>query len=84
MYNIGDGRQSSCSILEAIEECGRITARRLDWTLGEDNRVGDHRWWISDLEPFQRDYPSWRITYDVPSILNEIYEHNAETWLRAA
>jgi CDP-paratose 2-epimerase len=81
VYNIGGGRQSNCSMLEAIELCRRIAGRELQWSLGEDNRIGDHRWWISDLEPFKRDYPSWDITHDVREILQEIHDRNAERWL---
>ena len=44
VYNIGGGRQSNCSMLEAITACEQIAGRKLDWTLGEDNRIGDHRW----------------------------------------
>jgi CDP-paratose 2-epimerase len=80
VYNIGGGRQSSCSMLEAIECCQRIAGRELDWTLSEENRIGDHRWWISDLEPFKRDHPGWGIRHDVRAILVEIYERNAERW----
>ena len=69
VYNIGGGRQSNCSMLEAIELCQEIAGRELDWSLGEENRIGDHRWWISDLEPFKRDYPDWDITHDVRDIL---------------
>jgi len=83
IYNIGGGRASNCSMLEAITACERIAGRELDWTLVDDNRIGDHRWWISDLEPFRRDYPDWNITYDVEAVLREIYEHNAELWLAA-
>ncbi len=36
-------------MLEAIEMCERIAGRELDWTLSDENRIGDHRWWISDL-----------------------------------
>jgi CDP-paratose 2-epimerase len=43
--------------------------------------VGDHRWWISDLEPFKRDYPDWDITLEVPDILREIHQRNAERWV---
>jgi CDP-paratose 2-epimerase len=81
VYNIGGGRDSNCSMLEAIAHCERISGRELDWTYSESHRTGDHRWWISDLEPFQRDYPAWRITYDVPTILQEIHTHKAEAWL---
>jgi CDP-paratose 2-epimerase len=84
VYNIGGGRQSNCSMLEAIELCQEIAGRELDWSLGEDNRIGDHRWWISDLEPFKRDYPGWDITHDVRGILTQIYDRNAERWVASA
>ncbi len=80
VYNIGGGRESNCSMLEAIAECERITGRELQWTLSGDNRIGDHRWWISDLAPFKTDYPDWRATYDVPAILREIHAHKADAW----
>ncbi len=83
VYNIGGGRQSSCSMLEAIELCEAISGRELDWELSDRNRIGDHRWWISDLEPFKRDYPDWDITYDIESVLREIHDQNAEQWLAA-
>ena len=83
VYNIGGGRRSNCSMLEAIELCEAIAGRELNWQLSDDNRIGDHRWWISDLEPFRRDYPGWDITYDVEAVLREIHDHNAEQWLTA-
>ena len=81
IYNIGGGRQSNCSMLEAIDLCQEIAGNELAWSLGEDNRVGDHRWWISDLQPFKNDYPGWDITYDVRDILRQIHERNAERWV---
>ena len=83
VYNMGGGRQSNCSMLEAIDLCQRIAGRELNWQLVDRNRVGDHRWWISDLRPFRHDYPEWNITYDIETVLTEIYEHNAELWLAA-
>ncbi len=83
VYNIGGGRKSNCSMLEAIDVCAQIAGRELDWTLSEQNRIGDHRWWISDLEQFRRDYPEWDISYDVETTLEEIFEQNAERWLAA-
>jgi CDP-paratose 2-epimerase len=73
VYNIGGGRRSNCSMLEAIEMCERIAGRELDWTLSGDNRVGDHRWWISDLGDFERDYPGWNQNYGIEQILEEIH-----------
>ncbi len=83
VYNIGGGRSSNCSMLEAIDLCQGIVGRELDWQLSDENRIGDHRWWISDLEPFRRDHPGWDITRDVEAILREIHELNAERWLVA-
>ena len=83
VYNIGGGRASNCSMLEAIERSEAIAGRELQWELSDENRVGDHRWWISDLAPFQRDYPEWEITYGIDEVLTEIYEQNAEQWLTA-
>ena len=83
VYNIGGGRESNCSMLEAIDLCERIAGRELQWELSGQNRIGDHRWWISDLEPFQADYPDWRLTYDVEAVLREIHDQNADRWLAA-
>ena len=65
VYNIGGGRDSNCSMIEAIALCESISGRKLEWTLSDRNRIGDHRWWISDLSPFRSDYPDWNITYDI-------------------
>ena len=84
VYNIGGGRESNCSMLEAIEACERIAGRELDWELVNENRVGDHRWWISDLGEFRRDFPEWKLRYGIEDILREIHEQNVERWTAAA
>ena len=38
--------------------CEEIAGRELDWTFPTITGRR-HRWWISDLEPFKRDYPDW-------------------------
>jgi CDP-paratose 2-epimerase len=83
VYNIGGGRESNCSMLEAIASCESIAGRELDWTLGEESRIGDHRWWISDLGAFRRDYPEWELRHGIEEILQEIYEANVELWTSA-
>jgi CDP-paratose 2-epimerase len=80
VYNLGGGRASNCSMLEAIELCEQIAERELDWQLSDQARMGDHRWWISDLNEFQVDYPAWQLEYDVETMLREMYERNAEYW----
>jgi CDP-paratose 2-epimerase len=84
VYNIGGGRHSNCSMIEAIELCEEIAGRSLNWTLSERARMGDHRWWISDLREFQRDFPDWQQHYDLRRIMREIHDQNAERWLAAA
>jgi CDP-paratose 2-epimerase len=76
VYNIGGGRFSNCSVLEAIRHCEEISGEEFQWRYVEGNRKGDHIWWISDLSHFQSHYPDWKLTYDVPAILREIYEMN--------
>jgi CDP-paratose 2-epimerase len=84
VYNIGGGRFSNCSMLEAIRICDEITDRPLQWTYSEQNRTGDHIWWISDVGKFSSHYPQWKLTYDVPRICREIYGANVDTWLEVA
>jgi CDP-paratose 2-epimerase len=84
IYNIGGGRFSNCSMLEAIEACQRIAGIDLRWELSERARIGDHRWWISDLSEFQADYPDWSPRYGIEEILREMYEQNVERWSGAA
>jgi len=80
VYNIGGGRESNCSMLEAIEICQEITGQEMNYTYIEDNRIGDHIWYVSDLSKFKAQYPSWSIKYDVKQILGEIYQYNVERW----
>jgi CDP-paratose 2-epimerase len=80
VYNMGGGRDSNCSMLEAIAMCEEIAGRELVWELVDRPRMGDHRWWISDTSGFAADYPGWGLSYDVPAILREIFERNVETW----
>ncbi len=83
VYNIGGGRGVNCSMLEAISLCERVADRPLTWSYVDRGRVGDHQWWIGDLSAFRADYPDWSLTYDVESILSEIYELNRDRWSEA-
>ncbi|HEY9612722.1 NAD-dependent epimerase/dehydratase family protein [Allocoleopsis sp.] len=84
VYNTGGGRYSNCSMLEAIEICQTIVARELKWTYSEQNRIGDHIWWVSDNSKFSQHYPNWKLQYNVSQILQEIYEFNYERWKQGA
>ena len=78
VYNIGGARHSNCSMLEAIAICEELTGRPMNWHYSDQNRIGDHVWWISDVNRFRADYPEWRFTYDIRSILREIFDATAE------
>ena len=80
VYNIGGSRHSNCSMLEAISLCEQITGNPFRAKYVDENRRGDHIWWISDVSRFRQHYPNWRLEYDVPAILNEIYLCNVERW----
>ncbi len=80
VYNIGGGRFSNCSVIEAIDLCQDITGKTLDWTYVDENRVGDHIWWIGDNGHFADHYPTWKLVYDVPAILTEMFEANRDRW----
>ena len=69
-----------CSILEAISISQELTGRKMDYEYVDQNMVGDHMWWISDVRKFQSHYPDWSIEYDVRQICQEILKNNAERW----
>ncbi len=82
VYNLGGGRFSHCSVLEAIAMCEDIAGARLSWSYEDRNRVGDHIWWVGDNGRFRNHFPTWRQEYDVLSILEEIYALNQDRWTR--
>ena len=73
VYNMGGSRHSNCSMLEAIQLCEEISGRKLGWTYVEDNRIGDHIWYVSDVRRFQAHYPAWKYRYGLREILQEIH-----------
>ena len=80
VYNIGGSRFSNCSILEAINLCEEITGKKLKWTYSETNRLGDHIWYISNVNKFKSHYPDWDFKYNIDDILKEIFLKNVERW----
>jgi CDP-paratose 2-epimerase len=73
VYNIGGSRFSNCSMLEAIETCEKITGKDMNYSYTEDNRIGDHIWWVSDVRKFQEHYPDWQYHFNIEDILEQIY-----------
>lgn len=81
VYNAGGGRENSISILEAINKInGLLKANgRKEWTdyqvLPDEWRIGDHKWYISDLSRFRKDYPEWQIKYPLSDLLEEMVKN---------
>ncbi|MCF6150658.1 MAG: NAD-dependent epimerase/dehydratase family protein [Candidatus Kuenenia sp.] len=74
VYNMGGSRFSNCSMLEAIHLCEEISGEKLEFEYVEQNRAGDHIWWISSVSKFKKHYPDWNFEYDIKKILQEIYD----------
>lgn len=72
VYNVGGGRASSCSVLEAIACCERVLGQRMSWTYQTHPRRGDHMWWVTDVNKFAGHYPQWSLAHDFEGIISEI------------
>lgn len=81
VYNIGGGRFSNCSMLEGITLCQEIAGKKLNWTYAEANRIGDHIWWISNVNKFRSHFPDWDYTFTLQDILVQLFRDNADRWI---
>ena len=72
VYNAGGGRDNSISILEAIESIEGISGKKASIEYVNENRIGDHIWYISDISKFKSHYPNWSPTYLITDILTEM------------
>jgi CDP-paratose 2-epimerase len=77
VYNAGGGRHSNCSMQEAISVCEQMAGRKMEVVYTDQNRIGDHVWYISDTRKFRSHYPGWSYGYDLKRILQEIFESAA-------
>jgi CDP-paratose 2-epimerase len=81
VYNLGGGRFSNASHIEAFRLAEEITGRQAKINYVEQPRRGDHQWYISSMARFQSHYPDWRPSYDLPTILGEMYQANVAVWV---
>jgi len=72
VYNLGGGRENSCSILEAFGMAAAATGVEQLWSYVEQPRRGDHICYYSDLRKVRSDYPQWRVTKSLDQIVSEI------------
>jgi len=74
VYNAGGSRFSNCSMIEAIEICEKITGNKMNYSYTNDNRSGDHIWYISDVNKFKSHYPNWDYKYTLIDTLSQMFE----------
>lgn len=72
VYNMGGGRFSNISIIEAIKKIEKITGKKAITSYIPENRIGDHIWYISDLSKFKSHYPEWKQEYDIDKTLEDL------------
>jgi CDP-paratose 2-epimerase len=72
VYNIGGARNSNISMLEAIEKIEKLLGKKANYELSDENRIGDHIWYVSDVSKFKKHYPDWDFEYDIDAILKEM------------
>jgi CDP-paratose 2-epimerase len=73
VYNAGGGRFANCSMQEAIVLCEHITGNKMNYSYSEQNRIGDHIWYVSDVSRFEEHYPGWSFKYDLTATLTQIF-----------
>jgi len=74
VYNLGGGRENSCSILEAFDMTAAISGKAMIYEYVDKNREGDHICYISNLSKMRTHYPGWNITKSLQTILEEIHQ----------
>lgn len=74
VYNLGGGRNNSASVLECISLLEKDFNLKLNYSLSDTNRIGDHICYISDLTKFKKDYPKWSITVSLQQIFQQIVD----------
>ena len=72
VYNIGGGRKSNCSVIEALNYVELLTNIKVKRIYQKTNRVGDHIWYISDTKKFKKHFPNWKQEYDTKKIIEEL------------
>jgi CDP-paratose 2-epimerase len=77
-YNIGGSRYSNVSILEAIAKIENTLGYKMRYTILDENRAGDHIWYISDISKFKNDYPEWNYEYNCDRIIEEMVSNELD------
>ena len=75
VYNIGGGKFSNCSIIECINYIEKSQNIKIKIKHIKTTRIGDHKWYVSDLKKFKNDYPKWKQKFNTKKILDQLIEN---------
>jgi CDP-paratose 2-epimerase len=76
VYNLGGGFENSISMLEAINKIETISGKKMKTSYSDENRIGDHICYYSDLTKIKSHYPSWNVTVSIDKLIEMIYKSN--------
>ena len=74
VYNIGGGKYSNCSIIEALQLVEDIASIKIKKKITKKNRVGDHIWYVSSMKKFKKHYPNWKQKFSTKKIIDELVQ----------
>jgi CDP-paratose 2-epimerase len=74
VYNIGGGKANTCSILEAFQLVEKYSGKKMVYQYLDDNRIGDHICYYSDLRKMRQHYPAWDITVSLEETVKQIVQ----------
>lgn len=74
VYNIGGGKDNTCSILEAFKLVEKYSGKKMISSYVETNRIGDHICYYSDLRKMREHYPNWDISISLEETIRQIVE----------
>lgn len=77
VYNLGGGKTNACSVLEAFDMASQVSGKKMKWHYVDENRIGDHICYYSDLRRMKAHYPAW----DITKPLGNIFEEIAQSWM---
>jgi len=80
VYNAGGSRYANCSMLEAIDWCQKISGNKMNYSYAENNRIGDHIWYISDVGKFKSHYPEWGYKFNLEQTLVEMHDNMTQRY----
>jgi CDP-paratose 2-epimerase len=81
VYNLGGGKDNSCSIIEAFDIASEFSGKQQVFTYLNDNRIGDHICYYSDLRKMKAHYPNWDITISLKETIRQIVKACTERYL---